>query len=184
MRLKLFVISCAVACFGSDATQPVFPQELVGNASKPALYPVKRHQRIGQEIFRKSKKTYIKKEKQITDEETLAAEQLLSLCRSEISQQNDSLKHDGREVIGARCLFLSSVRDMVILRQFQGRIRDEAIILGMNIERCKQRLLALEDKEKRLAQNIEMVRKEAMNNYLNLRRTQKKSKLQQSEKPN
>lgn len=118
-------------------------------------------------------------------------EQLLSLSRNEVSQSNISLNYDRKDVIEARGLFFASIRNMLIFRQFRNHIHNELTVLGVNIEKCRQELQILKNKEKELEKNIEIAKKkeeelekrikiakkEATARYLRLKMAQRKAKL-------
>ncbi len=178
MRFKLFIAGCVIAGVFSDVSEAVDPREYTDNASKPCLYPVnKNSRRKSKVIFSRSQEQLFRGGSNEATEETIAAEQLLNLCRGEIARQGTSLHHEGEEVTKARCLFLSSVRNVLIWRQSRNHTRAQAMALGMNIERCRRELQFLEHQVKESEKNIERAKREAVSSFLLLRKAQRKAKL-------
>jgi len=184
MKFKLLVACCyAVVCFCSDAMQPVSSRGSKEKEYKPPLYPINKYSQNEHDLSQQRKKMYSRKRGVFLDETTIAAEQLIKLSRSEIFQSNDSLVHEEKEVIKARCLFLASIRDMVIFRQIQSRTYKEEILWRTNIKKWQrelqmwqQELQCLKNKKKELEKNVEMARREAAASYLQLKLAQKKAK--------
>ena len=167
MKFKSLISCCyAIVCFYSDAVPPVPSQEPGKREGKLVLYTIEKSLPNGRRLSRQPKKICTKKKEEIFDEKTVAAEQLINLGRSEISQSNISLDHDERDVIEARCLFLATIRNMVISRKFQKRLHIESMILKTDIEKCQRDLQILENQKKESEKNIEEIRQEAVIRYL------------------
>lgn len=194
MKLKLFVIGCMFACFYVDATEIRYPSESMDAGCHSGAYPPKKRVRKENNPVRPERPEKLcalnemkngekigengeEANDDINEKETIAAEQLVKLYYSEISKQDESSAPEREEVIRARCDFLMAVRHVLMWRQSRNRTYNRAMMLGMDMERCRREFRILENEMAELEENMEKSKQEAIDSFLRLKKAQMKSKL-------
>ena len=191
MKFKLLITCCcAVVCFYSNAMQPIRLQEFhEGKGKQMVLHPEKKRSLDEHCLSPRQKRICTREKDKIFDKKIITIEQLLSLGNNEISSSNISLNHDGKDVIEARCLFLASIRNIVILRhQFRNCIyvekcqQEELRTLKNREKELEKNIEKFEKREKELEKNMEINKKEATDRYMLLKIAQSKQKVLPSAK--
>lgn len=186
MKFNLLITCCySVVCFYSNAMQPVRSREFQeGMGRRVILHPEKKRSLDEHCLSSQQKRICTREKEEIFDEKIITVEQLLNLGNNEISSSNTSLNHDGKDVIEARCLFLASIRNIVILRhQFRNCIYIEKC-QQEELQTLKNREKELEEsvekfgrREKELEENIETNKKKATDRYMRLKIAQNKQEV-------
>ena len=179
MRSKLWVVCCAFICLCSYVVESMPSRVCEDNGSSSSSAQEKRPLQKESDpcSLEQSKKACGENREDSHEKETIAAEQLLSLCRSEIARQTTTLSHDSTEIIRARSNFLSSVRNVLLWRQCRNRTYNRVLVLGMNMERCKRELHILENEMNALDSNMERSKREAITYFFQFKKAQRKAKL-------
>lgn len=180
--MKIIVTALMFSCIFTGEIEAIYSPKSMDIEHTREICPVKKRLRSDSE----SNTSYTEKQRRlskgkegedIAEKESIAVEQLLSLCHNEISQQSRSSDCEEQEVIKARCAFLLAVRNMLLCRQSLSRNYMRAMRLGEVMSRCKQELQLLENDRKIFEQNQEQAKQDAIDRFFQLKRVQEKAKL-------
>ena len=182
MKLNLIVSGLMFLCVCTGEAGAIYSQKCMDSGHARGTGPVKKRLKKDNEgdipHAEKQQRLYEGEiGREITEKESIAIEQLLNLCRSEISQQDNPSDSEGEEVIKARCAFLFAMRNILLCRQSISRTYIRAMRLGEVMSRCKQELQILENDMKIFEANQEKARQEAVERFFQLEKVKERAKL-------
>lgn len=182
MKFNWFVVGLVFSCVCTDETTALHSQNYTDSEynrkSGLTRKRVRKHSENNVPCSEKQRKLDNgEASDKVNEKETVAVEQLLSLCRSEILQQSKSSDYEKEEGIRARCDFLAAVRNVLLCRQSLGRTYTRAMRVGEVISRCRQELQILENDIKIFEQDQEKAKQDAIERFFQLKRAQERSKL-------
>ncbi|MBO4405923.1 MAG: hypothetical protein J5821_04275 [Alphaproteobacteria bacterium] len=182
MKFNLFVVGLVFACVCTDETVALYPRSYTDSEYSRKIGSTKKRLRKYSENDIHSSEKYRRlddeeKSGEVSEKETVAVEQLLSLCRNEISQQSKSSDCEKEEVIRARSDFLAAVRNILLCRQAISRTYTRAMRLGEIMSRCRQELHILENDIKIFEQDQERAKQDAIERFFQLKKAQERAKL-------
>ena len=180
--MKIIITGLIFSCIFTGEIEAMYSQKDTEAEHTREIGPAKKRLRRDNEndtpYAEKQRKSYKGKGiEKLTEKETIAVEQILNLCRNEISQQDKLSECEKREVINARCAFLSSVRSMLLYRQSLNRNYIHTMRLGEVMSRCRQELQMLENERRIFEYNQEKARQDAIDRFFQLKRAKEKAKL-------
>lgn len=182
MKLNLFVAGLIFSCVCTCETEAIYSQKCMDSGHTRETGPVKKRLRKDSEnnVPHAGKQRRLYEEEvseEISEKESIAVEQLLRLCQSEISQQGKSSDDEGKDVIEARCAFLFAVRNILLCRQSLSRTYIRAMRLGEVMSRCRRELQILENDMKIFEANQEKAKQDAVERFFQLKKAQERAKL-------